>query len=337
MNEVQPVRTGADPVEDRIAEQPTHHRSGVGDRGDDGKRREPGQQEPAAEQRGVVDARRRPDQLEVKDHPDQPQQSENCDEIERAALVAQRAAHHRHRPPEHREPGPEHDAAAATERAEVEEVVGVELAAERAEERRRILARVRRVERGVEEHRRRDRDQQRQADQPHPDLRQALATATEKDQHHEWPDQIELLLDRQRPQMAQRHEVAAVGIPVPAPDLEPVADVEDRREHIAAQLAERIAQEQCAIDGDPDERQIQRREQAPQAPAPEPAQRDQPSALVFRDEQQRDQVAADDEEDLDAEKATAEPLVVGVPHHHRDDSERAHAVEAGQIRHTTDL
>ena len=59
-------------------------------------------------------------------------------------------------------------------------------------------------------------------------------------------------------------------------------------------------------------------------------------ALVLADQQQRDQVAADHEEDLDADEPARQPVAVGVVHHHGHDGEGAHPVEAGDVTETRD-
>ena len=79
--------------------------------------------------------------------------------------------------------------------------------------------------------------------------------------------------------------------------------------------------------------EVQRRQQAPRPSHPERDEVDRAGLLALGHQQQRDQVAADDEEHLDAEEPAAEPPVVGVVDDHRDDRERAHAVEPGQVRH----
>jgi hypothetical protein len=52
---------------------------------------------------------------------------------------------------------------------------------------------------------------------------------------------------------------------------------------------------------------------------------------VLAHEQHRDQVAADDEEDLDAEEPARDPQHVGVVEQDRDDRDRPQPVEGGEV------
>ncbi len=137
--------------------------------------------------------------------------------------------------------------------------------------------------------------------------------------------------------MPQRGEVAGRGVAETHPDLVPVRHVERSGEHVAAELAERVAFERGRPDRDEQHHQEHRRQEPPGPSQPEVTERDPVVALALGDQQQRDQVAGDDEEHLHAEEAAREPRVVGVVDHHRDDGERPETVEAGQVRHTTDL
>ena len=69
-------------------------------------------------------------------------------------------------------------------------------------------------------------------------------------------------------------------------------------------------------------------QQAPGAVEVEAGQVDPSGRPPLVEEDRRDQVAADDEEDLDTEEPAGQPLIVGVVDHHRHDGERAHAVES---------
>ena len=86
---------------------------------------------------------------------------------------------------------------------------------------------------------------------------------------------------------------------------------------------ERVALEQRGVDRD-------RRRAGRTAPAAaagpggrrSPRRLTVPGALVLADQQQRDQVARDHEEHLDAEEPARQPRRVGVVHHHREHGER---------------
>ena len=122
-----------------------------------------------------------------------------------------------------------------------------------------------------------ERDQGRQggaAEQPH------------ADQEERRPEQVELLLDRQRPQVAQQRRPAELGeIALVAEDETPVRDVEDRREGIAAQTDELSALERRADRQADREQREQGRQQSPRAPGPETAQGDPAAVLELGDQQ----------------------------------------------------
>ena len=54
-------------------------------------------------------------------------------------------------------------------------------------------------------------------------------------------------------------------------------------------------------------------------------------------QQQRDQVAGDDEEHFDAQEAAAEPFVIGVIDEHGRDRDGAQTIETRKIRDSADL
>ena len=137
--------------------------------------------------------------------------------------------------------------------------------------------------------------------------------------------------------MAQWGEVTCCGVPLSDPDLVVVRHVEQAGDHIAAQLPERLGLEHRGPRDDDRHHREQRRQQAARPAHPELPQRDAIRALPFGDQQQRDQVAGDHEEHLDAEEATGQPVAVGVVHHHRDHGERAHPVETRKVRDSTDV
>ena len=137
--------------------------------------------------------------------------------------------------------------------------------------------------------------------------------------------------------MTQRRELVGRGVARAGPDLLPVRHVHDRGDDVAAQLAQLVAFEQRHPDGQRHQHGEQRREEPAGAPDPELPHVDGRRAFLLRDEQQRDEVARDHEEDLDAEVATRQPIGVGVVHHDRHDGEGAHAVEPRQVGHAADL
>ena len=65
--------------------------------------------------------------------------------------------------------------------------------------------------------------------------------------HHEWPQEVELLLDRQRPQVPQRGECLRCGVSLTDGNLIPVAAVEDSAQKITPGTSLRPRVEQCEV------------------------------------------------------------------------------------------
>ncbi len=86
-------------------------------------------------------------------------------------------------------------------------------------------------------------------------------------------------------------------------------------------------------DPDDDEHAEQRRQQPSGPSQPELAQMHPRSALALLDQQRRDEEAGDDEEHLDAEKATVHPSEPGVVEDDGNHRDRPQPVEAGLVPH----
>ena len=171
-------------------------------------------------------------------------------------------------------------------------------------------------------------DHHRPEEQPASDARDPTTAHPNEGQHHERPDDVELLFDRKAPEVAERSEIGAGAVAGPDPDLIPVRDVGGAGDDIAAELAERVGLEQRDPHREQEHHHEQRRKEPPESSDPEVLEVDRAGAFVLGDQQQRDQVARDHEEDLDAEVTPAEPGAVGVVHHHGHDCDRPQSVEA---------
>jgi hypothetical protein len=255
----------------------------------------------------------------------------------RPPLRPQRPAHDRHGPPHHGECRPQQDAAQAGDGAQVQRVGLRDRPV--AEPPVRIGRHVRLGDRSrVVQQCDRNGDRDRGDEQPTTHGRDlAGAVATEQEDHHDRPEDVELLFDGEAPEVPERGEVAGGGVAEALPDLVPVGHVEEPGEDVAAQRSECVVPEDRRPHRDEEHHGEQRGEQTPRTAQPEVAQRDPVGAFAFGDQQQRDQVPGDHEEHLDAEEAARKPVGVGVVHHHRHDGERAHPVEARQVRDTTDV
>ena len=160
-----------------------------------------------------------------------------------------------------------------------------------------------------------------------------LPEQAQQAEQQERPDQVELLLDRQRPQVLEHgrpldeREVRLLG-----DDQVPVRDVGQRRPDLAGELGGVLAVEQQHDRRDRRPAACRRRRAAAGPGAVQKLRSEIVAvAAVLLGQQQRDQVAADDEEHLDAEEAAGQPRHVGVVQQHGDDGERPQAVEAGQV------
>ncbi len=189
----------------------------------------------------------------------------------------------------------------------------------------------------VVQQRHRDRDHQGGDGEPLGHAEHTTCPDPQQHHHHQRPQQVELLLDGEAPEVAQRREVPGRAVSLPDPDLVPVRDVEQPAQHVATQFAERVRSEDRRVRDQHEHHHEQRREQPASTPHPEMSEMDAAGALLLGDQQQRDQVATDDEEDLHAQEPAGQPLTVGVVDHHRHDCERAHAVESREVRDTTDV
>ena len=140
--------------------------------------------------------------------------------------------------------------------------------------------------------------------------------------------QVELLLDGERPEVAEQPRPAELGEVALVREHEaPVGHVEDRCERVVAQADELAPLDRGADEQADRQQQEQRGQQPARAPGPEAQQRDAPALVELGDQQRGDQVAADHEEDVHAEEAAGQPRDVGVVEEHSRHRDRAQAVD----------
>ena len=238
--QVQAVAAHPDPHQHDVAHRRPGGRAPVRDGRDHGDRRQARDQEPAAEQPrvGAVGG----DDMDVPRQRAEGDEPDHADDVEQPAAPAHRPAHQGHRAPHHRQRRAEQQTAGPRRRRQVQEV-GLRDApiADLPVGLRGQLARGDRtgvVERGDDAGDGHGRGDERPADVLHPPRPEA-----QDDDHHQRPQQVELLLHGQAPQVAQRGEVAGRGVPLADPDLVPVGHVGEPGDHVAAQLTEGIAPE----------------------------------------------------------------------------------------------
>ena len=154
----------------------------------------------------------------------------------------------------------------------------------------------------------------------------------EAGQDQERPDQVELLLDGQRPQVPERRGRAELGeVGDVVEDEPPVAEVEDPRRQVAAQGGQLAPVEQRG----PAHGHEQHHEQGGQEPSgppdPEVLQPDPAVTAVLGHQQIGDQVPREHEEDLHAEQAARGPPEVEVVGDDGQDGDGADPVQPRKV------
>ena len=156
-------------------------------------------------------------------------------------------------------------------------------------------------------------------------------------EHHQRPDQVELLLHRQRPRVQQRRrgrrlvEVVRVD-----QDEVPVAHVEQRGERVEAQRAVRpLRHDDRREERHEEQHQQQRRQQAAGPAGPERAELDRQGLAPLADEQRGDEEPRQDEEGVDAHEPAVHVRDAAVEHHHGDHGAGPHAVERREVGQTS--
>ena len=199
--------------------------------------------------------------------------------------------------------------------------------------RRQRVERPRRV--GVGEPHARRRAEHPQADDDDRELVTEPAGEAGQRPDQERPQQVELLLHGERPEVQQRRlgevgvEVAAVAVCF-AP-AEHVVDEEPAGRHgVACQVAEqqRVVQPLGGDERRHDD-QARRRQQAAGPTGPEVGQCHGPGAGDLAEQQRGDQEAGDDEEHVDTDEPPAERADVGVEQHHQHHGDGPQALDVG--------
>ena len=191
----------------------------------------------------------------------------------------------------------------------------------------------RRIGAGVEEDCHQRGRAEREPDQNRGEHLRARAHEAHQDQQRDRPQQVPLLFDRERPRVGEgRRRLERLEVRRAVEDEPPVGYVEQRREAVTADRPElgRLRPHD-GVDRDPDQQEEERREQAAGASRPEGLEIDPAGVLALGQQERGDEVAAQDEEHVDAEEAALRPGDLPVVQDHRRDRERAQAVEPGPV------
>ena len=181
-----------------------------------------------------------------------------------------------------------------------------------------------------------DRHQQARGDRArdHADHDAPVTEPRHEEREGDGPEQVELLLDRQRPEVAEQGgpgELLEVGLV--AQDQVPVGHVGHRGQRLAAERGDLSEVEERAGDHHHGDQHPDRRQQPPRAPQPERDEVDSPLLAELAEQQRGDQVAADDEEDVDPEEPAGKPPapVVEVVDEHGQHGDGTQAIQAGHV------
>ena len=143
------------------------------------------------------------------------------------------------------------------------------------------------------------------------------------------PKQVELLLDRQRPEVQQRRGLRVSGEIVGGDDGEAVVrDVQRSRTAIAGDFREsHRRQHQCRRHQGDDDHDQRGRQKSPGSPSVERRKVDATLGLHLPQEQPGDQEAGDDEEDIHADEAAAESRQTRMKSQYGQDRDRPQALD----------
>ena len=204
----------------------------------------------------------------------------------------------------------------------------------------RILVRVVQQDHHQQRGEARDRgDQCRQAEGPVTGG-DAAAEATgdpqqaEEDQR---PEDVELLLDRQRPVVHEDLRSGIGEVTVRLRDLHPVVREEQGAEELWDQSDLHISAEEPGDGGGDDKDGDRRGDDAPGTPSPELLETDPAGRAEFADEQGGDEEAGEDEEDVHTEEAAGQGVAEEVVDDHGEYGDAAQSVESGDAADTARL
>ena len=170
---------------------------------------------------------------------------------------------------------------------------------------------------------------------PRPDPYATDATEAPQPEQEQRPDEVELLLDGQRPQVLEhRRSPRGLEVGLAVQDVPPVGGVDEGRDGVLAHTLRRILGDGHRQQRRADQYKEERREESLGASLVEAPELDASGVAKLTEEQRRDEKPGEGEEDVDAEEAARQPVWVGVEEEHRRDRDRPHSVEPGHVRPT---
>ena len=165
--------------------------------------------------------------------------------------------------------------------------------------------------------------------------RPAPPTAASGEHHeHRRPHPVELLLDRQRPEVLERRHTSDEQFAVArlARQAHPVEDLQGGTDDVGPQALDPAERPEPAGHHHQHQAQQAGRQQPPEAPSVEGTERHPTRAVVLGEQQPRDQEPGQREEHRHAQIAGGHPREPGMEDHHEQHRHRTQTVERGLVR-----
>ena len=146
------------------------------------------------------------------------------------------------------------------------------------------------------------------------------------------PQQVELLLNRERPEvLEQRRPARRVEVRHALADVPPVRDVGQCCQRIPADESRRILGEPGGQQRGDDEHQKECGQQSARAMLVEAGEPEPTTGMKLGDQQRGDQEAREGEEDVDAQEPTWQPGGISVKKQHGHDRDGTHTIETREM------
>ena len=161
-----------------------------------------------------------------------------------------------------------------------------------------------------------------------------VSAQPQQEQQHQRQHDVELLLDRERPEVQERAGVGRAGREVVAAvgDELPVRQVDERGLPVTHHpVALRRARHEELHGGGGDDDQDRRRQQSPDPPRVEPPEPERAVLVDLRPDDVRDQEARQHEEQVDADVAALQRTDPAVEQHDEVDRHRPESVQLGTV------
>ena len=154
----------------------------------------------------------------------------------------------------------------------------------------------------------------------------------EEGQEGQGPQEVELLLDREGPEVHEQLGCGGLEVVGAGRDLQPVRGEGRGTEDLALDADEEVALGEPGEEDRGRDEDDEGRQEAAGAAGPEAAEVDAPGDGALAEQERGDEEARHDEEDVDAEEAPGQPRGVEVEEQDRGDGEGPEAVETGRRR-----